>query len=131
MKNIEKMMKFCSKINNIFGYPYFFNWSAPNNHGDNTPEGEIQDVSYVIFRAGIYPGPTPEIIDGVEYIHSSGVPIEKQLIFGQVSRILDFTIFNNLLTDGNEMRSDYTIKSFDDLEQNKEVLKEKLSKYLL
>lgn len=132
MKNIETMMKFCSKISDIFGYPYFFNWSPPTNHRDNKPDGEIEDVSYVIFRVGMYPQPKIEMIDGVEYENGHQSPIEKQLFFGQVIRIIDFTPFNNLLIDISGInRDEYPIKFFDDLEKYKEELKVKISKFLL
>ena len=48
--NIEKMMKWCSKMSDIFQHPYFLNWSPPTNHRDNTTDGEIEDVEYVIVR---------------------------------------------------------------------------------
>ena len=112
MENIVKMMKFCSKMNEIIDYPFFFNWSAPTNHRDNTPDGEINDVSYVILRLGIYPH------------ESSDTMVEKTLFFGHVNRIVDFTPFNMMLlygqTDVN--RDDYPIKSFEDVEKHKEAL---------
>jgi hypothetical protein len=46
MKNIETMMKFCSKASNVFNKDrIYFNWSPPTNHRDNTPDGQIEDVN--------------------------------------------------------------------------------------
>lgn len=133
MENIEKMMKFCSKLGDIFEYPYFFNWSAPTNHRDNTNNGEICDVSYVIFRVGMYPPPKIEIIDGVEYENGIQSPIEKQLFFGSVNRITDFTPFIRLMIKGDclpPLFTDYPIKNFDDLEKHKEQLKVLIYEFL-
>lgn len=132
MKNIEKMMKFCSTLNEVFKYPYFFNWSTPTNHYDDTPEGEIRDVNYVIFRVGMYPPLKEEVIDGVVYeMGGQQFPIEKQLFFGQTCRITDFTPFNELLINQEKKYdSENIIKSFQDLEKNKEKLKTIITKFL-
>lgn len=124
MKNIEKMMKFCSELGKVFGYPYFFNWSPPTNHRDNTEDGKIEDVTYSIFRVGMYPPAKIENINGVDYENSHQPPIEKQLFFGQVSRIIDFTPFNLL------MEQDKLINSFEDLEKHKEELKVLIKKFI-
>lgn len=133
MKNIEIMMKFCSKLGEIFDYPYFFNWSPPTNHRDRTPDGEIQDTSYVMFRLGMYPPPKIEMIEGVEYENSHQPPIEKQLFFGQVSSITRFTPFILMMFKGDDtpLYEDYPIKSFEDLEQHKEELKILITNFLL
>ena len=130
MENIEKMMKFCSKLSEVFEHPYYFNWSAPTNHRDDSPDGEIRDISYCILRVGLYV-PEVTIINEVEYDGRSK-PIEKQIFFGQVVRMLDFTPLNMLLTDDNLdlTRDEYPIKTFEDLELYKEKLKIKINEYI-
>lgn len=124
MKNIEKMMKFCSKLGEVFEYPYYFNWSAPTNHRDNSAYGEITDVNYVIFRVGMYPPTKIEIVDGVEYENSHQSPIEQQLFFSRINRITDFTPFIHLLVKyGKHSFVDTHIKNFEDLDNHKDELK--------
>lgn len=113
--NIEKIIKYCSSLTKIFKYPYFFNWSAPTNHVDNSPKGQFKDVSYVTFRIGKYIT-CPDGMSG---------PKEQQLVFGLVSQIVDRYIpFNVLLGTSN------FINSLLDIENNVEVLKEKIDKLL-
>ena len=101
---IEKIMKYCSALTKIFKYPYFFNWSTPTNHVDNSPTGQFKDVSYVTFRIGKYI--TSD--DGM-----SG-PKEQQLVFGLVSQIVNRHIpFNVLLGTSN------VINTLEDIENNK------------
>lgn len=130
MKDVEKLIKFCSKLGDIFEYPYFFNWSPPTNHRDNTSDGEIRELGYAIFRIGMYPPPKDIIIDGQEYSDGHQSPIEKQVFFGQVNRILDFTFFNHFLFPDIMTFSDYKIKSFDDLKKYKDELKQLFNEYL-
>jgi hypothetical protein len=132
MKNVEKMMKFCSKLGEVFEYPYYFNWSAPTNHRDNSADGEITDVNYVIFRVGMYPPPKIEIVDGVEYENGHQSPIEQQLFFAQTCRITDFTPFIHLMfkDEDKPLFADYPIKNFEDLENHKEQLKILISDFL-
>jgi hypothetical protein len=106
MKNIESITKFCSTLNDIFGYPFFFNWSFPTNHRDNNIEGVIGDAHYVIFRAGIS--------------QEMSFPIEKQLWFAQVSKITSFCIFPKK----------YNITNFEEIIAQKEELKDWLLSYL-
>jgi hypothetical protein len=132
MENIEKMMKFCSKLGEVFEYPYFFNWSVPTNHRDCSADGEITDINYVIFRVGMYPPPKIEIENGVEYINGHQAPIEKQLFYASTSRITDFTPFIHLMFEGKDTPKfdDYPIKNFEDLEKHKEQLKIHISDFL-
>jgi len=133
MKNIEKMMKFCSEVSEIIGNPFFFNWSPPTNHRDNTPDGDIEDVSYVMLRLGMYPPMEIEVIDGIEYEIGCQEPIEKMLFFGHVNRITDFIPFNMLLLkDETDVKVvDYPIKSFEDLDAHKDKLIELFTESIL
>lgn len=133
MKDVEILMKFCSKVSDIFNDDrIYFNWSPPTNHRDNSPEGEVRDFGYAIFRIGMYPSePRIETIDGVEWENGYLSPIEKQLFFGQVCRITDFTPFNHLLFPDIRIFADYPIKSFEDLKKYKDELKKKITEFLL
>ena len=119
MKNIKTMIKFCSKLGDIFEHPYYFNWSTSTNHRDDSPDGEIRDISHAIFRFGLYV-PKETIINGKVY-DGRNKPIEKSIFFGQVDKILKFTPFNILLIDdiSTITRDEYPIKSFEDLELHK------------
>ena len=77
---VERIMKFCSSLNKIFRYPYFFNWSTPTNYFDNSPKGSYKDISYVIFRVGKYMEKDRE---------QRSLPTEKQIYFGPIFK------FNN------------------------------------
>lgn len=121
MKNIESIMKFCSRLNDIFEYPYYFNWSAPTNHKDDSPEGEIRDVNYVIFRVGKYQNKQTKYINDVYIETDRNPPIEKQLFFGRVNLITKFIPFEFLLNEQDN--SNIKINSFDELIQYKEELK--------
>ena len=44
--DIEQLMKYCSQLGDIFGYPYYFNWSTSTNHRDYSPVGEVADIGY-------------------------------------------------------------------------------------
>jgi hypothetical protein len=76
--DIELIMKYCSKLNKLFGWPYFFNWSTSTNHTDESPDGEIRDISYAVFRVGKYE----------EDPNHGNLPVEKQIIFGPIRLIV-------------------------------------------
>lgn len=129
MKNIEKIMKFCSKLNDIFEYPYYFNWSAPTNHKDDSPYGELKDLTYVIFRVGKY-HPTQIISTNNRNLETDRIcPTENQLFFGQISLITSFKPFEFLLNE--EYNSDIKINNFDELILYKDKLKNIFDKLLV
>lgn len=101
---IEQMMKWCSKAGDIFSYPYFFNWSPPTNHRDNTPEGEIQDVDYVILRVGKYI--SQEYVEGDIVSEGRKLPVEIQIWFGLVDSVLRFLPLSYLIDEtGNKIKT--------------------------
>jgi len=118
IENIENITKFCSKLSKIFRHPYFFNWSFPTNHRDYSPEGSMIDSTYFVFRVGVYKGASVT---------------EKQLIFGPIFTITDFTIFNSILLENPNTlkRDEFPIKTFEDIEKYKDQLKKSFDDYLL
>lgn len=117
VSDIEQIMKFCSELTSIFGYPYYFNWSAPTNHRDVTRDGEIADIGYAIFRCGVYP--QHEIVGCFS-------PVEKQIMFGPVPLIVNnFTPMTIMLGDRG-----IKITSMDDVKLHLDLLKEEIDKYL-
>ena len=126
MKNIEKINKFCSELNKIFDYPYFFNWSFPTNYIDHSDDGFIEDSTYFILRVGKYYKPEDKIINGVPYEMRSNM-VEIQLFFGSCDMITKFVPFNILFDDGLDVRH---INSFDDIIKNKEYIETKLNELL-
>lgn len=133
MKNIEKITKFCASVTYALGYPYFVNWSFPTNHNDASPDGEIQDATYVMFRVGRYPETKIEIIDGLEYENSHQEPVEKMLFFGSINRVVDYTPFL-LLIQGKDHElpayDDYPIKSIDDFKAYQDIIKQNIDRFL-
>lgn len=112
---IELIMKYCSKLSDIIGYPYYFNWSTATNHRDNTPDGELSDICYAMIRCGVYPQ------------HSSVSrfsPVEKQILFGPVNLIIHNHTPLNILT------SDIKINTWEDVESNIHVIKGSIDRYL-
>ncbi len=79
---VEISMKFCSQLGELFKHPYFFNWSAPTNHRDDSKTGSFEDVYYVIFRVGKYT---------TQSIEERSFPQEKQIYFGPVFRLKEKT----------------------------------------
>ena len=114
---VEKIMKYCSELTQIFGYPYFFNWSASTNHRDIKPIGEISDVDYVIFRCGVYP--QHDIVGRFS-------PVEKQLMFGSVNLIVNNHTPMRILASAHSIN----IESMDDVKYYIHMLKSEIDNYL-
>lgn len=117
VSDIELIMKYCSELGSLFGYPYFFNWSTSTNHSDNSPSGELCDISYAIFRVGKYPQ-HPEV--------QRFSPVEKQSVHGPVRLIVGGHI--GLRSFAQE--KGITIDSLEDIQNNIIVLKQQIDEYL-
>jgi hypothetical protein len=120
--NIELIMKFCSKLHEIIRYPYFFNWSTATNHYVDSPDGELHDVGYAIFRVGKYDKlrPVPE-----GYVTDSKIPSEKMIVFGPIASIVNFLGINVLTREHG-----VEIKSWEDVEVNKELIMKCIDEYI-
>ncbi len=114
ISNIEKMMKYCSKLGKLFGHPYFFNWSPATNHVDESPEGAIHDVCYVKFRVGKHPE---------HPVVSRMYPVEQDTVFCLVDRVLE-GLGLEVLLDGIKL------KSMEDVKNNLEAIKSAIDAYL-
>ena len=116
-KNIEKLMKFCSELNLVFTYPYYFNWSTVN-HIDNSEETDILDVRNCVLRFGYY--------------NNGNAPIEKIIWTGSVEDTLSLLPFAELFneTKKKNIKNDenIVIRSFDDIVTYKEEIIQKLIK---
>ena len=115
ISDIEKMMKYCSKLSDIFGYPYYFNWSTPTNYTDNNPGGTFADTSYAVFRCGKY----------AEYPNVRSAPAERQIMFGPVNLIV-----NNHRPMCIMLDNKIEINSFEDIENNINEIKKSIDEYL-
>ena len=121
--NIEKLMKYCSELGSIIGYPYFFNWSTATNHRDTTPDGKMVDITYAMFRVGKY----DKLIDVPEgYTTDRRMPVEKTIIFGPVYTIVDKFMGLTLLTKDKGV----VITSFDDVKSNADVIRKCIDEYI-
>ena len=123
VSNIEKIMKYCSKLGDIIKYPYFFNWSTSTNHRDLSPEGFLTDTYYFLFRAGRYPQ-HPEV--------SMICPVEMILLHAPVDIILRHTAFQSFMDDIGPFGENKGIilKSFEDIETHKDLIKSGIDKCL-
>lgn len=72
---LEKIIKYVSKLNHIFGHPYYFTWSLANNYYDESPSGVIKDPSYASLRVGRH--------------MATGKNLEMLLLFGPINSIVD------------------------------------------
>lgn len=86
--NIELLTKYCSKLRQEFGYPYFFNWTFSTNHIDSSDIGEIKDCEYFCFHVGRY----PDLPEGV----GRSCPVEKMIFHGPANLILNGRALNCL-----------------------------------
>jgi hypothetical protein len=119
ISDIEKMMKYCSKLSDIFGYPYYFNWSPPTNHRDDNPDGEIADISYAMFRCGKY----------AEHPNVRSAPAERQIMFGPVNMIVNnHRPMRIMVNDAG--KNTIEINSFEDIENNIDAIKKNIDEYL-
>ena len=122
ISDIELIMKFCSKLTQVIGYPYYFNWSTATNYNDDSAEGELEDTTYAIFRVGKY-DKLVDVPDG--YITDRKMPTEKQTVFGPISLIANF-LGINVLTRENGIE----IKSWEDVESNKKLIMKCIDEYI-
>jgi hypothetical protein len=129
MKNIERITKHCSKLTQIFKYPYFFNWSFPTNHFEDSDDGNMADCQYVIFRVGRYFGKNWTDEDGIEMTSSGGVIIEKSLGFASCNKIINEFLFLNMLLSKD--LNHRPIHGYSDVEIFLPELKDEITKYLL
>lgn len=114
---IELMMKYCSKLGNMLGYPYYFNWSAPTNHRDTKPDGETSDIGYASIRCGVYPQhPTVGRLQ----------PVEKEIMFGPVNLIVNNHTALNILISIHDNK----VETWNDIETNIDILKIEIDRYL-
>jgi hypothetical protein len=72
---LEKIIKYVSKLNSMFGYPYYFTWSLANNYYDESPSGIIKDPGYASLRVGRH--------------MIFGKNLEMLLLFGPINSIVD------------------------------------------
>lgn len=114
---IELMMKYCSKLGDMLGYPYYFNWSAPTNHRDTKSDGETSDIGYASIRCGVYPQhPTVGRL----------LPVEKEIMFGPVNLIVQNHTPLNILVSIHDTK----IETWNDVEANIDVIKTEIDRYL-
>jgi hypothetical protein len=122
ISNIELLMKFCSKLHLIIGYPYYFNWSTATNYYDESVDGELHDIGYAMFRVGKY-DKLEEVPDGV--VTDRRIPVDKQTVFGPIPSIVKF-LGINLLTRHKGVE----IKSWEDVETHKELIMKCIDEYI-
>jgi len=72
---LEKIIKYVSKLNSMFGHPYYFTWSLANNYYDESPSGVLKDPGYASLRVGRH--------------MISGKNLEMLLLFGPINSIVD------------------------------------------
>jgi hypothetical protein len=117
ISDIEQIMKYCSRLGDIFGYPYYFNWSTSTNHQDNSPDGEVVDIGYATFRVGKYPQ-HPEV--------QRFMPVEKTTVFTHVHMIVDNHAGLQSLVEEKGINLD----SLDSIIENLDLLKAQIDDYL-
>lgn len=115
---LELLTKYCSRLCDILGYPYFFNWSFPTNHRDGTEDGEILDTTYAIFRVGKYP--QHPLVQG--YVG----PVEKQTVFGLSHTIAEQHRGPVCFVEDHGIE----LKSLEDVEKYADLIKSGIDSYL-
>jgi uncharacterized protein YdcH (DUF465 family) len=120
ISNIERLMKYCSRLGEIFGYPYYFNWSTSTNHRDHTETGLIQDIKYAIIRVGKYP---------LENAYIS--PVENSVIHGPVNLIINSNIhFKSLVEKYELVDKEVDLSTESSIIENLEKIKKAIDMYL-
>ena len=115
--DIEQLMKYCSQLGDIFGYPYYFNWSTSTNHRDNSPVGEVADIGYATFRVGKYPQ-HPEV--------QRFSPVEKTTVFAPVPMIVN----NHTGLWSFAEEKGIKLDSLESVTENLDILKSQIDEYL-
>ena len=118
VSDIEQLMKYCSRLGDIFGYPYYFNWSTSTNHRDYSPVGEVADIGYATFRVGKYPQ-HPEV--------QRFSPVEKTTVFAPVRMIVD----NHTGLWSFAEEKGITLDSLESITANLDTLKAQIDDYLM
>ena len=115
MKNVISITKLCNDLNKIFKEDnLFFNWSMPNNYYYK----ENEDLSYLILRVAKYEGYS----SANEWSNVS----QRQIFFGHINRVLDFTVLNDLFSK----KDNITIKTLDDVDHFKDSICNKLETFI-